>query len=176
MFLCIEGIDGVGKTTMAAKLCVLLNSSYYKSFSGPFLRAAEHLEIDEEPLTSYFFYRASIQRDSNNIKLLGNNDVVADRYVYSNIAYHVALHEKIREIVEFTDIVLPDAVVLLVCGEEERRRRLAGRANVEAFETDIAYLRKVEKILKEYACMVIDTTAVSPDEIADAIVSQLRGG
>lgn len=85
LFICLDGIDGTGKTTTARVLARQLNAMYYKSPGGMFAKARYMVDGDGiDPLTRYFYYRAATQYDSQAIsRILAYSAVVCDRYIYS---------------------------------------------------------------------------------------------
>jgi len=92
VFICIEGLDASGKTSISQALARVLGASYYKSPGGPYAEARKIVDEVVDPLTRYFFYRAAVQYDSGVIRnLLTRTSVVCDRYIYSTIACHAAM-------------------------------------------------------------------------------------
>jgi len=64
IFICVEGVDAVGKTEVGKCLAERLGYQYYKSPGGLFSSARSIVDTDVDPLTRYFFYRAATQHDS----------------------------------------------------------------------------------------------------------------
>ena len=138
LFVCIEGLDATGKTSVSQALAPHLGAYYYKSPGGPYAEARRIVDEVVDPITRYFFYRAAVQYDSNIIRgLLQNGSVVCDRYIYSTIVCHAAMDERIQGLFETTGLVMPDYVFVLTANEDVRMRRLAWRLCVSAMEKNL---------------------------------------
>lgn len=175
LFVCIEGVDCVGKTSVAELLARRIDAVYYKSPGGMY--AKERKVVDElvDPLRRYFFYRAATQYDSGIIGgLLKHSSVVCDRYIYSTFAVHAAMDEKIQSLFEITGLVMPDYVFLLTADEAVRRKRLAERYDVNVLEGNFLLQKKADELFKLQGHIVVDTTSTTVDEVVEAILSRLR--
>jgi thymidylate kinase len=177
LFVCIEGIDCVGKTAVAQALASRIGATYYKSPGGVYARERKIVDESVDPLRRYFFYRAAVQYDSGVIaKLLESAPVVCDRYIYSTFAVHAAIDEKIAALFEFTGLVMPDYVFLLTADEDVRRKRLAERSVVSILEDNFPLQKKADELFKLQGYPVIDTTHTTTEEVVEIIVSRLRQG
>lgn len=175
LFICIEGIDCVGKTTVAEALARRINAVYYKSPGGVYARERKALDELANPRRRYFFYRKAVQYDSGEIgALLKTFPVVCDRYVYSTFAVHAAMDETIRSLFEITDLVMPDYVFLLTADEGVRKERLAARRDVTIVESNFLLQTKADELFKLQGHPVIDTTRTTVDEVVETILSQLH--
>ena len=80
--ICIEGIDGTGKTSVARRLAREISATYYSTPPEPFRRIRKRVDRTADPATRFFFYMSSVQRASGEINtLLHSGDVVCDRYI-----------------------------------------------------------------------------------------------
>lgn len=166
----LEGIDGVGKSTIAQELRGLLSrkgipvilyekvEKKYRKFDRlkPFIKSTSIA-------TSHLFYLSSSSYKSEIIrKLLKRHWVICDRYAYSTEAYHRAKGSKIRLPMEKLGILKPDFAFLITLDEKIRRRRLKKRGK---FDKDDMVLKKVgsmphkkEKIFKGFGLIPIDNS------------------
>lgn len=99
MFICIEGLDGSGKTTQALLLTASLNKTYEAVYTaepsqgktGTFIRESCLYEQERLPIAveALLFAADRIEHVENEIKpaLAQGKIVVCDRYVYSSLAY-----------------------------------------------------------------------------------------
>ncbi len=174
-FICIEGIDGVGKTTIAQDLAADLGVEYYKSPGGGFAEARKLVDQSIDPVTRYFFYRAAVQYDSHRIaEILETRSVVCDRYIYSTFAFHQAMDARLAKLFELTDLKLPDIIIVLTAETTVRLSRLQERNSVSSIELDIGFQLRAEMLLKEYAHHVLDNTRCSKEELVRQIKELLK--
>ena len=168
-FICIEGLDGVGKTQVAKCLSEKLSYQYYRSPGGNFDKA--RVMVDDgslDPLTRYFFFRAASQYDSGMIAdILETSGVVCDRYIFSTLAYHSAMDTRVSSLFETTGLLMPDCVILLVADEEARRHRLQIRPHVTKIETDFALQLKIDAIYRSLVGEVVDTTHTTIEQATE---------
>ena len=175
LFVCLEGVDCVGKTTVAELLARRINAAYYKSPGGVYAKERKIVDESINPLRRYFYYRAAVQYDSGMIAdLLKISPVVCDRYIYSTFAVHAAMDAKIQALFEVTGLVIPDYVFLLTADERVRRKRLAQRLNATALESNFLLQEKADELFKLQGHPVIDTTSTTVDEVVEIILSRLR--
>jgi len=175
LFVCLEGVDCVGKTSVAESLARRINAVYYKSPGGMYAKERKVVDESVDPLRRYFFYRAAVQYDSGIIAgLLRFSPVVCDRYIYSTFAVHAAMDEKIQSLFETTGLVIPDYIFLLTADEAVRKNRLAERSRVTLLESNFPLQKKSDELFKLQGHQVIDTTSTTVDEVVETILSQLR--
>lgn len=175
LFLCIEGIDGVGKTTVSQLFARRHGFHYYKSPSGPLARVRSIADEELDPVARFFFYRAATQHDSTVIEaLLQRGPVICDRYIYSTIAYHVVMDPRIATYSVQEHLCIPDVVILLAAKEEERLRRLGCRGGASIMDKDSEMLRQVHAALRALCHHEIDTTNLSMSDVDERITEIVR--
>ena len=129
-FICVEGIDGVGKSTVARKLAETINGVYFKTPSKPYSDVREAIDEQADTASRFYFYLSSVTFASQKItRLCSETPVVCDRYIYSTYAYHFVKDATLRTKVLALPvlpptILVPDFTVLLTADEPERQRRL----------------------------------------------------
>jgi len=174
LFVCIEGVDCVGKTTVSESLARRIGAVYYKSPGGVYAKERKVVDESVDPLRRYFFYRAAVQYDSGIIAgLLRFSHVVCDRYIYSTFAVHAAMDEKIQSLFETTGIMMPDYVFLLTADEAILRKRMAERPNITALESNFMLHKRADELFKLQGHSVIDTTSTTVDEVVETILLRL---
>ncbi len=106
MLIVFDGLDGVGKTTLAKEIAKKFEAKYFRCF----------LPNDEMKLKTLINNKEnSINIHKNSIKyiekrcckilsfLKSNKNVVLDRYIYSSIAYYYAITKMEKNIVKIID-------------------------------------------------------------------------
>ena len=130
-FIVFEGIDGVGKTTLALELKKSLESKgipviFYEDYElkHPGFNNLKPL-VKKIPITgSHLFYLASSIYKSQVIKkLLKKHWVICDRYFYSTNASHKAKGSNLK-IGDLVDLLKPDYAFLLTIDEKIRQKRV----------------------------------------------------
>ncbi len=169
IFVTLEGVDGVGKTTVA-KLLSQDNFQYYKSPSGPFAELRKEIDKNAKPLERYSFYMLAVQYDHLQItELLKRGSVVSDRYVASTCAYHFALDNRISLIHNELNIILPDFAFHLSCDSKIRDQRINGRGENRsdcALERDSHFLDQVDEIFSSFNFIRLDTGVDTAEQTA----------
>jgi dTMP kinase len=133
----LEGIDGVGKTTIAHELKKILKKKgipviLYEDYE------IKHTNFNVlKPLVkkmpivgSHLFYLSSAIYKSQVIsKLLKEKWVICDRYYFSSVAYHKTNGSNL-EVSSLNDILLPDYGFLLTVDESIRRKRIMQKTHI----------------------------------------------
>jgi len=181
VFITIDGVDGVGKTTVAQLLASDGAFHYYKSPAGPFAQLRKEVDGHATPIERYCFYRTATQYDSTEIgRLLETTSVVCDRYIASTAAYHIAMDARIRVVHSDDGLLKPNFAFLLGARSEIRDKRILGRAKMLSdakLEGDSALLDRVASIFMSFGLVYIDTSDITAEEVATEIKrAVLRGG
>jgi dTMP kinase len=195
-FLAIEGCDGSGKTTLAARLEAALQKDVLftmrpvklvrmpgQTQAGGLIRDVllTHREQALDPMTELLLMvadRCETVRKVISPALNRDGYVVCDRYDISSYVYQgyvsglsvEQLHTATRLA---TDGLEPDLYIVLDVGADVQQQRLAARGvGLDRFE-----LEDKRKVAEGYRAVtnllfrgahVIDTTALTPDEVFEA--------
>ena len=140
MFIVIEGLDGVGKSTLAKEL-----ARYYVGIAmdtpGTGLRPLESQVLDAlggHQTARCLFYAASVLAAGQKAQQLSKSGetVIMDRYWLSTIAYARARDVTVDLSALEAIVPAPSVTILLTLDESERQRRINGRcANPYDLET-----------------------------------------
>lgn len=180
-FVVIEGVDGVGKTTLARKLEEECGYYYLYTMPIPFKKIRSELESLQYPDARFFFYLTCVIAFQRELCALLNEGykVVVDRYVYSTIVMHNAMGVNVECVnIKELPIMTPDISILLTCDSYERNKRILSRGleKQEYIRTkgpmlDRAQLNFVS--LKD-VFQIIDTTNKTKDDIFRLTIAILR--
>jgi len=193
----IEGLDGAGKTTLAAGLVSALAA---RGVEAVLLREPGGVELSERvralvkdpalrvggPAEALLYAAARAQLVEERVRpLLGEGSwVLLDRFVDSSLAYQGAARglgvDRVRELNLFaTGGLIPDRTLLLALDPAAGRARLAGRGEepdrLEA--EDAAFFARVAAAYEELAreeperIRVIDAGGAEPEVLAAALAA-----
>lgn len=182
MFISIEGLDGVGKSTIAKGLSVALNLPF--TSNRPPIGVLK--ELTDRSLEAHFlYYLMSIYRLGENIKLDGHQ-AVFDSYLLRPISAHEAMGVNPAVIVASLPLIKrvhkPDKNFLLTCQHDERIRRLTIRnKNFDPFDiVDSAAEKKALDSYKKWGRLLqwsisyIDTTFIDANTVITTIVELMK--
>ena len=160
VFVCIEGLDGSGKTTQAKLLTERLSKNYDAVYTsepsngktGTFLRECCLYEEKRlpAPAEALLFAADRVEHVENEIKpaLARGKIVVCDRYVYSSLAYQGSTGVNLAWIKEINSHALqPDFAIFIDVPPEQVLERLMRKKSV--MET-LEIQRKVRDIYMEF--------------------------
>jgi len=191
----IEGLDGAGKTTLAAGLVSALAA---RGVEAVLLREPGGVELSERvralvkdpalrvggPAEALLYAAARAQLVEERVRPLLDEGrwVLLDRFVDSSLAYQGAARglgvDRVRELNPFaTGGLVPDRTLLLALDPAAGRARLAGRGEepdrLEA--EDAAFFARVAEAYEELAreeperIRVIDAGGAEPEVLAAAV-------
>lgn len=184
IFVSIDGVDGVGKTTTARLLATKLGFHYYKSPAKEFAELRGEVDRYASPVGRYAFYRLALQRDSEEIrKLLATGSVVSDRYAASTLAYHLVLDPRIRSIHNEHGVLQPTFSILLSARSEVRHARLEKRRQTELqvstdvkLEDNLVLMDRVAEVFRTLGLHEIDVSDMCCDDVVARIEKIIEGG
>jgi len=180
VFVSLEGVDGVGKTTVAKLIVAGGGFQYHKSPAGPFAALREEVDAHATPLERYCFYRLATQFDSAQVaRLLKSGSVICDRYIASTAAYHIAMDPRVKTIHDTTAVLEPNFAFLLEARSDVRDQRLLKRGTTLSdvrLERDSAFLDHVAQAFVSLSLIRIDTSDMTIEEVALTIRNILAQG
>lgn len=187
MHVAIEGMDGVGKTTVSKILAEKLNCKlvekplhYLFDEEGDFtnyVRIRDYInkQIDNDVLRAWFY-------GLGNIYLLHkfrNENIITDRHFVSNYYW---CGGEITECI-FKDMIdligKPDYTFLLFASTEEGEKRIKNRdpndPDINKVKLYLAAKKKMESFLQKYEMKyaVIDTTHLNANEVVESMIIAL---
>jgi len=136
LFIVLEALDGVGKTTLSHAVAQRLDGvrldtpgGALREVAGPVLVA-----LGNSQEARCLFYAASVMAQGQRARRLvaGGQTVVMDRYWLSTIAYARARGVDGRLADVANRVPVPDMTLVLTLDEGERRRRLGKRGRTAA--------------------------------------------
>lgn len=183
VFICVEGIDGSGKTTQARNLVKTLIAKGYvavyttepskgtigKIIKKHILQGSNRVPVIVEAL---LFAVDRVDHVENEIKplLKEGKIIVCDRYVHSSIAYQGASNLALEWIKEINKhAIKPDLAIYIDVPPDIVFNRIKRRKSVmETLQTQKKVRKHYLKLMKEKQLVMIDGNA-SKKEVAETI-------
>jgi len=180
LFLVVESLDGVGKTTLVRNLAAVLGGqamntpgNELRPVVGTILNA-----LGEDQEARCLFYAASVRAAGTRARRIADAGgiVVMDRYWLSTIAY--ARARGVAESFAYIESIIPrpDLTLLLTLDEVERQRRLLNRggatpADIETLDPRFraAVLREMRTAHRDPSLRPIEVDLTGRDERAASV-------
>lgn len=188
-FVVLEGISGIGKSTLAHVLAQRLGAGTLHTVPDFYMPWASVMNMNTRALPQFAFYLSGVLHASDIIRAhLRHGPVVSDRYISSVIAYHSAVHElgmaRVRDLIEpFRPyLVAPDRTFYLRCTDATLKARMASKKDYNQDDDDmlkvpgrLGRLRaNFDKVASDDpTAVIIDTDDRTPGELADLITIRL---
>ena len=174
-FVAIEGLDGVGKSTILNRLAERF-SGHAMSTPGPALRSSRPAILEafaHDELAKALFYAASVSSEGRHER---GEWVFMDRYWASTLAYAKARGVSAELDFLGQSLVKPDITILLLLDEPDRQQRLLARgATAEDMETlDPGFRECVLDELMAHADIAVNTTHFTAEALAIELEQRIR--
>jgi dTMP kinase len=166
-FIVLEGVSGIGKSTLAWALADRLGATSLHTLPTPHAGWSTLINERLRALPQFAFYLSGLLHAADSIRLArATGPVVADRYASSVVACHAAVHEvAVEEAARLLEpfrpyLETPTRTYYLGCSEPGRLARL------------LANFRTVQAA--DPTAVALDTDGKSPDDLADWIIADLE--
>lgn len=140
VLLVVEGVDCVGKTTLAKSIASALDFHYLYTPQPPLAIIRKEVEILRDPNTRFFYYLASVVAVQSKLReyVARGKNVVIDRYIHSTLVMHYMLGVDVSCVnVKKLPILWPNVSVLLTARPETRFRRRSARDGNQNYDKEI---------------------------------------
>lgn len=178
-FVVIEGIDGVGKSTIARALAEHIHGKYIETPWPPFDRIRDEVDDLKDLDVRFYFYVSAVIGVTPIIReCTKHQPVVCSRYIYSTLAYHRAM----GVCVDYLDLsklplVEPTCAFLLVATEGIRSERLVRRGAVSIWDRKIGedekYRLRVQEGFQSFGLLKVDTSGKTVAEVVGELAHHI---
>ncbi|MFI9584066.1 dTMP kinase [Streptomyces sp. NPDC052236] len=189
-FYVLEGVSGIGKSTLATLLAEWLGAATLHTLPEPLTSLSTDVNSALRPLPQFAFYLSGLLHASDLVRAgLRGGPVVADRYMSSVVACHAAANgvalDQARGLLEpFTPyLIRPHRTFYLRASEGALRDRLARKSDVKQDDTDLfgvpgrlaGLLANFEAVAAtDPSAVVLDTDDLGPKELTAYIIKSLE--
>lgn len=148
MFVVLEGIDGVGKSTVTLLVSKLLGFVPYATPPREYMERRKEIDLEGSPREKFAFFRDGVVAASAEIQSLLSSgvSVICDRYWMTTYVYHKVIGVAVV-VEEFAALVQPDLTILLTATPEHQLQRLIERG---MSVNDTQMVPKNAQLRKEY--------------------------
>lgn len=178
-FVVVEGLAGVGKSTVAPLLAAALGADLVDTQLPELAQARRYTDASRSVHARLHFWMMAnyVVSDVVRRRLRAGRSVVIESYFYRTLATHGAMGALPLPAVNWDQVMVPDLAIELTLHEPLRQRRLAGRERSgpsrywdELTESGLATLRD---IYDSFSLTPIDATDLTPDQVVNHIVGLL---
>ncbi|BBJ44061.1 hypothetical protein SSPO_067790 [Streptomyces antimycoticus] len=189
-FVVLEGVSGIGKSTLAHALTKRLGGTVLHTLPRPHSGWSSVVNSRLRSLPQFAFYLSGLLHASDSIRHCGAiGPVVADRYVSSVIACHAAVHDvEIETVATLLEpfrsyLETPTRTFYLRCSETALRKRMASKDDVKQDDTELfAVPGRLARLLINFeqladsdpTAALVETDGRTPDDLADQIIALLE--
>lgn len=175
----LEGLSGVGKTTIGGILAKEMQGILYKMPPEPFLSVRDVIDQEACLKARFVFYLAGILQAVEEIKeILIDKPVICDRYLLTTICYYLALGVDTNDLMISSSCLLkPDFSFLIICENNLRLKRLKDRelSFNDKQEQKFNIEQKVLAEYKKFNLIEIDNSANDPLIAVKTILEIING-
>ncbi|MDB9372321.1 deoxynucleoside kinase [Nodularia sphaerocarpa] len=187
-FLAFEGLDGAGKTTLAQLFAKQQNFDYYGSIPPELICLREQIAATNSPISTFHFYSlCNILRSYEYRLKLNDLGVVADRYVFSTLAYHSLLMKQdlssyLHILQSEQKFLMPDVIVYVTASESTINQRITKRSQnvpMQWYGDKVSLEYNLDESYKRIFSLVnipiiqIDTTNSNPEQAYSNLCCEL---
>lgn len=180
--LVIEGVDCVGKTTLAKAISARCGYRYLYTPQPPLSSIRKEVEALDDPNTRFFYYLTSVVAVQKTIQadIGASKNLVIDRYIRSTLVMHQVLGVDTQCVdTKKLPILYPTLSILLTAKSETRAIRRKGRDGIQEYdqriEQSVALLEKAQETFRRAYrwSLIIETDDLSAEQVEQRAMSLL---
>jgi len=178
MFITLEGLHGVGKSTVADMLADRLQGAVLVPTIPRELQTARRFVDNSADVNArYLFYLSAVSIAADQVRALGEAGriVIAESFIHRTVAFHAGMGASALVDLPSLRVPTPDLNFYLHCDDTVRRQRLLGRnASTNRWRT-LAEMRAPD-IAHAYAAFPlirVDTTEMTCEQVCEFILSRM---
>ncbi|MEV6005815.1 AAA family ATPase [Streptomyces sp. NPDC051976] len=189
-FIVLEGVSGIGKSTLAQILARRLRATTLHTLPAPHTDWSSLVNQRLRALPQFAFYLSGLLHAADAVRVARMvGPVVADRYASSVVACHAAVHDvPVEEVARLLEpfqpyLEAPTHTFYLDCSEATLRERLAGKRDTKQDDLDLfAVPGRLARLLVNFQAVqqtdptgiALDTDGKSAADLAGQITAHLE--
>lgn len=189
-FIVLEGVSGIGKSTLTQTLTRRLRATPLHTLPAPHTDWSPLVNQRLRALPQFAFYLSGLLHTADAVRVARMvGPVVADRYASSVIACHAAVHDvAVEEVAHLLKpfqpyLEPPTHTFYLHCSEATLRERLASKSDTKQDDRDLLSVPgRLTRLLANFqavqaadpTAIALDTDGKSPADLADQITTHLE--
>jgi dTMP kinase len=190
-FIVLEGVSGIGKSTLAQALVQRLGATSLHTLPPPHTNWSTLVNARLRCLPQFAFYLSGLLHAADAIRAKRSvTPVVADRYTSSVVACHAAVHDiPVGEVAQLLGpfrpyLEAPTRTFYLTCSEAALSERLATKSDVKRDDLELLAVHgRLARLLGNFqtvqdadpTAVALNTDGKSPEDLADWILTYLEG-
>jgi len=177
MFITLEGLHGVGKSTVADMLADRLQGAVLVPTIPCELQTARRFVDNSADVNArYLFYLSAVSIAADQVRALGEAGriVIAESFIHRTVAFHAGMGASALVDLPSLHVPTPDLSFYLHCDDTVRRQRLLGRKAPTNRWRALAEMRAPD-IADAYAAfrlIRVDTTEMTCEQVCEFIISR----
>lgn len=174
-FVVLEGLAGVGKSTIAPLLALALDADLVDTQLPELAQARRYVDGRRSVNARLHFWLMANYAVSDVVRsrLRAGRDVVIESYFYRTLATHVAMGARPLPVVDWDRVVVPDLAIELTLHESLRQRRLAERdpSGPKGYWSDLAEsgLARLRSVYESFDLTPVDASGLTPGQVVNRI-------
>lgn len=181
MFVVLEGIDGVGKSTVTKLVAEKLNFIAYATPPKGYMERRMEIDLNGSPEQKFNFFRAGVVVAAEEIKgfLAEGRSVICDRYWMTTYVYHRVIGVTVTEEM-FSELLQPDLTILLRASPEHQLQRLIERGmsinDTQMVPRNLQLRKEYEELFNRelFVNKSISTDCRNAKQVADQVCRAIR--
>ena len=177
MFVVLEGIDGVGKSTVTRLVADALGFVPYATPPKEYMKRRREIDLNGSPEQKFDFFREGVQVASREIQdlLTDGQSVICDRYWMTTFVYHRVIGVAVEESM-FSNMLQPDLTILMVASPEHQLQRLIGRGmsinDTQMVPRNLQLRKEYEKLFNQelFVNKTISTDCRDAGQVAEQVM------
>lgn len=178
-FISLEGLSGVGKSTVSKLLANKIGAEIVGTIPEIFDGLRKTIDASETTSINarFLFYLSAVLEGEKQVRKLLNagETVVVESYLYRTIAFHRGMGSEFGVSIP-NDVLMPGTIFHLTCDQSERKARREKRKKKET-HWDFLAEKNAKAILREYSefpMEVVDTTYLTPEDVVEELVLHIN--
>lgn len=181
MFVVLEGIDGVGKSTVTKLVAEKLDFIPYATPPKGYMERRREVDLNGSPEQKFNFFREGVQVAAGEIQdyLTQGHSVICDRYWMTTYVYHRVIGVTVTEGM-FSGLLQPDLTILLTASPEHQLQRLIERGmsinDTQMVPKNLQLRKEYEKLFNRelFVNKSVSTDCRDAERVADQVARAIE--